>query len=241
MALAPGMNASSSTGENGTGARGGVVAISIGPRKLFHVTWATWAETSAAMLQRGCASSMHTRWPVFSTSFHDCVKVERRQGSQVDHVRLDALPRERCGGVHGSVDHHPVRDQADVVALADDIRLPERDGVTALQDVPLQSVEPLVLAEDHRVGVPDRLDEQALGVVRGARADDLEATNVREERRQRLQVLRRCAKPGADHRPDDDWGLGLASKHVAELGGLVEDLVEADAHEVDEHQFGDRA
>ena len=33
----------------------------------------------------------------------------------------------------------------------------------------------------------------------------------------------------------------LAAEHVAELGGLVEDLVEADAHEVDEHQLGDRA
>jgi hypothetical protein len=33
----------------------------------------------------------------------------------------------------------------------------------------------------------------------------------------------------------------VAAEHEAELGGLVEDLVEADAHEVDEHQLGDRA
>ena len=34
---------------------------------------------------------------------------------------------------------------------------------------------------------------------------------------------------------------GLAPEHVAELGRLVEDLVEADAQEVDEHQLRDRA
>ena len=39
-----------------------------------------------------------------------------------------------------------------------------------------------------------------------------------------------------DHRRDR-----LAAEHVLELGRLVEDLVEADAHEVDEHQLGDRA
>src|SRR2546425_3218878 len=34
--------------------------------------------------------------------------------------------------------------------------------------------------------------------------------------------------------------LRLAAEHVAELGRLVVDLVEADAHEVDEHQLRHR-
>ena len=53
-------------------------------------------------------------------------------------------------------------------------------------------------------------------------------------------MLRRGAAPGADHRADHQRRLRLAAEHVAELGGLVEDLVEADAEEIAEHQFGDR-
>src|SRR4029453_10285347 len=37
------------------------------------------------------------------------------------------------------------------------------------------------------------------------------------------------------------WECWLAAEHVAQLGPLVEDLVEADPHEVAKHQLGDRA
>ena len=53
-------------------------------------------------------------------------------------------------------------------------------------------------------------------------------------------MLRGGAEPGAVHGADHHRGHGLAAEHVLELGGLVEDLVEADPHEVDEHQFGHR-
>ena len=48
------------------------------------------------------------------------------------------------------------------------------------------------------------------------------------------------AEAGAVHRAHDQGRGRLAAEHVAELGGLVEDLVEADAEEVDEHQLGHR-
>ena len=64
---------------------------------------------------------------------------------------------------------------------------------------------------------------------------------MREQRCQHLAVLGGGAKAGADHGADHNRRLGLAAKHVAELGRLVEDLVEANAHEVDEHQLGNRA
>src|SRR5437588_9478134 len=54
-------------------------------------------------------------------------------------------------------------------------------------------------------------------------------------------MLRGGAAASADHRADHHRGLCLAAEHVAELGGLVEDLVEADAEEIAEHQFGDRS
>ena len=97
-----------------------------------------------------------------------------------------------------------------------------------------------MLAEDHRIVVADRLDQQALGVIGVRRADDLQPGNMGEERGQHLRMLGRGAEAGADHGADDHRRLGLAAEHVFELGGLVEDLVEADAHEVDEHEFGDR-
>ena len=56
-----------------------------------------------------------------------------------------------------------------------------------------------------------------------------------------LAVLRGGAEAGAVHGADHHRGHRLAAEHVLELGGLVEDLVEADPHEVDEHQLGDGA
>ena len=53
-------------------------------------------------------------------------------------------------------------------------------------------------------------------------------------------MLRGRAEAGAVHRAHDQGRGRLAAEHVAELGRLVEDLVEADAEEVDEHQLGDR-
>src|SRR5436190_17228778 len=53
-------------------------------------------------------------------------------------------------------------------------------------------------------------------------------------------MLCRGPETAADHGADDDRRLSLAAEHVFELGGLVEYLIEAHPHEVDEHQFGHR-
>ena len=47
-------------------------------------------------------------------------------------------------------------------------------------------------------------------------------------------------EPRPVHGPDHDGRDRLAAEHVAELGRLIEDLVETDAQEVHEHQFGHR-
>ncbi len=46
------------------------------------------------------------------------------------------------------------------------------------------------------------------------------------------------AETGADHGADHYRGFRLAPEHVAEFCRLIKDLVETDAHEVNEHQFG---
>ena len=53
-------------------------------------------------------------------------------------------------------------------------------------------------------------------------------------------MLRCCTVAGTDLGANDNRCLSLAAEHVTELGGLIEDLVEADAHEIDEHELGNR-
>src|SRR3954454_12233929 len=169
------------------------------------------------------------------------VGVERRRRRRVDDLALDPLAGQLRGRLLGEGHHPPERDDRHVAALADDVRLGERDRVRLLRHVALDRVEGLVLEEDDRVVVADRLDQEALGVVRVRRHDDLQPGDVGEDRIQRLRVLRRRADARAVHRSDDHRRHGLAAEHVAELRGLVEDLVQADAHEVDEHELRDRA
>jgi hypothetical protein len=52
-------------------------------------------------------------------------------------------------------------------------------------------------------------------------------------------VLRRHAEAGPGGRAHHDRQLRLAAEHVLHLGHLIEDLVPADAHEIDEHDLDD--
>ena len=70
---------------NGTGACG-AVTISIGAFSAPKAFCATCAETSAAMLQRGLASSTQTRRPVFSTLSITVSMSSGLSGAQVDHL-----------------------------------------------------------------------------------------------------------------------------------------------------------
>ena len=53
-------------------------------------------------------------------------------------------------------------------------------------------------------------------------------------------MLRAEAQPGAADGADDQRRLDLAARHEAVLGDRVDDLVEADAEEIGEHDLGDR-
>ncbi len=98
-----------------------------------------------------------------------------------------------------------------------------------------------MLEEDHRIVVADRLNEQALRFVWRRGNDDLEAGDVGEHRVEALAVLAGGTETRAVHGADHHGCSRLAAEHVAEFGGLVENLVEADTHEINEHQVGDGA
>ena len=62
---------------------------------------------------------------------------------------------------------------------------------------------------------------------------------MREQAVQGLAMLRGGVEPAAALHADHQRHLGLAAQHVAQLGRLVHDLIEAHAGEIAEHQFRD--
>ena len=63
---------------------------------------------------------------------------------------------------------------------------------------------------------------------------------MREQRLEALRVLAARRAPGAELRAHGQRHLRGAAGHERQLGGLVEQLVEADADEVEVHQLDDR-
>ena len=105
----------------------------------------------------------------------------------------------------------------------------------------LHAVEQPVLDEHDRVRVLDRGAQQAVRVGRGRRHDDAQPGDVREQRLEALRVLAPRRAPGAELGAHGQRHLRGAAGHERQLGGLVEQLVEADAEEVEVHELDDRA
>jgi hypothetical protein len=223
----PGTYRSSRLGANGTGVWGGDT-IWIGAFRAPNAFWATaWArlvddDQSAGILD----------------TFQDGVGIQRRGRARIDHRAGNALLLQLVRHFVGEADHAAEGDDGDVIAFAGQVGLAEGDGVGLVRHLFLQVVHDLVFEEDHGIVVADGLDQQSLGLVGGGRDDDLQAGNMGEYGVQTLAVLAGGAEAGAVHGAYHQRRGRLAAEHVAELGRLIEDLVEADAHEVHEHQFG---
>ena len=170
----------------------------------------------------------------------DGLVIERREGARVDEIGGDAVGRECIERLLGERHHTADRDHRDMLALAHERRFAERDRVVALRDRAFARVERLVLEEHHRVVVADRREHQALGIVGVGGHDHLEARHGGDQRVHRLAVLRAHVHASAGGGADDDGAGGLAAEHVAELRGLVEDLIEAHTEEIREHELGHR-
>ena len=170
----------------------------------------------------------------------DRLLVERRGGARIEHGAGDAFARQCLGGFGGHMHHAAEGDDQRVVALAHDVRLGERNRVAAIRDLALGVVEQLVLQEDHRIVVADRLDQQPLRVIGAGGDHHLQPGDMGEDRIQRLAVLRARAGAGAVGGADDQRRGRAAAEHVAEFGRLIHDLVQADAEEIDEHDFRHR-
>jgi hypothetical protein len=119
--------------------------------------------------------------------------------------------------------------------------LADREDVVGRRLRALHAVEQPVLDEDDRVRVLDRGAQQAVGVGRRRRHDDGQARDVREQRFEALRVLASRRAAGAELGAHGQRHLRGAAGHERQLRGLVEQLVEAHAEEVEVHQLDDRA
>src|SRR3954454_14001335 len=168
----------------------------------------------------------------------DRLDVERTQRAQVDDLGVDAVLGELLGGDERVGGALAGGDDRDVVAVARDVRPPERDDdVVAVRGRPLHRVEPLVLEEDDRVVVADRRLKQPLRLGRRRWEHDLQAGDPLEPRRVDLRVDRAEPAAGADRRADDEGHRALLVADVPELRGLVDERVHRQRHEVPEHDL----
>ena len=170
--------------------------------------------------------------------FEDATRVHRLERAEVYHLRVYPVLAEFRADLRAPVGHSRIADDGKVVALAADRGLAERHDVILLRHLALLAVEHLMFDEEDRVLATDARLEKPLGVVRRGGTDDEDARHVHEPRLEALRVMRGDAAPRAALGPEDHRHGGLSAEHVAELRGLVADLVHGDGHEVHVHDLG---
>ena len=168
----------------------------------------------------------------------DRLPVERREGPQIDHLRLDTLlTGQRLGGPPRPLDERAVGDDGHVPPFTYDARLREWDGVVGAGVGTLVvglAVQMLMLEEQHRILRAQRRSQQSIGVERVGRHHDVQARDMGEHHLAALAVVDRAAAqvtPGGDA---DDDGAGEGSigspaqgrKLVADLHHRRPDVVE---------------
>ena len=169
--------------------------------------------------------------------FEDRVLVQRHERAQIEHLGVDAIHDQKSGGLQAGGDHGRPRNERHIAAPALHVRLAERDDILAFGNLLLHLLKPLVLHEDHGVVVPDGRDDEAFGIGGSRRGHRLQTGNVGHKRFQRLRMMGSVRPGGSARYPDHHRHLVLPGEHIVSLGGLVGELVEADADEVHEHDL----
>ncbi len=171
----------------------------------------------------------------------DRSQVERCDRPEVDHLDGDAFTLQGLGGGERLVGHPRHRDDCDVGARTHHGGPANREDVSGWRLRALHAVEQPVLDEDDGVRVADRGAQESVGVCRCRRHDHAQARDVGEQGLEALRVLTSRGASGAELGPHRQCHLGRPAGHERHLGRLVEQLVEADADEVEVHEFHHRA
>ena len=150
-------------------------------------------------------------------------------------------PASVVGRLERDADADRIADQRDVLALAHDPRLADRqDIIVELGHVEALAVEQLILEEDDRVLAADRGLEQALGVGRVIGRDDDQAGHAGVPRAVILAVLRADPARRAVGPAEHDRAAHLAARHIIGLGRRIDDVVDRLHREVEGHELDDR-
>ena len=183
---------------------------------------------------------LHDRDPVrLRHRGEDGLEVERAQGAQVDHLRVDAVRGEHVRRRDAVVHALHRRHEREAPALARDACAPQRDDLVAA-DLALERVEALVLEEHHRVLVPNRGLEKTLRVRGGGGRDDLQAGDADEPGDGHLRVDGAEAAARADDGADHEGDALLAAGEEPVLRRLVDQRVHRQGEEVPEHDLEHR-
>jgi len=168
------------------------------------------------------------------------VLIQRIQGTDIYDLCIYAVGGQFLCRFLGIQHLLCVGDDGDILALADDPALAQRDGLLG-GNFALGGVKGLLLEEHHGVVVVDGGEQQSQGVLSVAGVYDLQAGNVGQPGFKALAVLGGAAGAAAGGQTHHHGQVYLAAEHIAHLCGLVHQLIHTDGKEVVEHQLSDRA
>mmetsp|Transcript_15429 Transcript_15429/g.60299 ORF Transcript_15429/g.60299 Transcript_15429/m.60299 type:complete len:315 (+) Transcript_15429:104-1048(+) len=173
----------------------------------------------------------------------DGADVQGADAAEVDHLHGDALLLQLGGGLQGLAHHALERNNREVRALTLDLGLANGNNKlrveSLLADVEGLVVEDLVLEHDDGVRVADGRLHEAACVLAVPGRDHLEAGHRAVPRSKALRVLRTHAAGGTVRPAEHDRAAQLATGHVSELGGRVDDVVDGLEGKVPGHELDD--
>ncbi len=117
------------------------------------------------------------------------------------------------------------RHHGQVGALAYYMRLADGRADIAGGHLALHIVQPAMLQKNHRIGIEDAGQQQALGVLGGGGHHHFQAGNMCEPGLQTLRMSGPLPPAAPDDHADSEWHRPLAAEHEAPFGGIVDDLV----------------
>ncbi len=171
---------------------------------------------------------------------YERVDIQRFERPKVYDFCVDPVPFKVGGGLQRQQQHFRVRRDGDVLAFPFDFRLSDRDRKFSFLHVAFGSIEQLGFDEDDRVVVANGRFQQPFGILRSSRGNDFQAGHMAEPGFQALGMLGGQLVGRAAGAANDHGYRQLPAGHVADFGGVVDDLIQCQYAEVKGHQFDDR-
>src|SRR5713226_6378407 len=214
--------------------------------RCYPLNWRIEFSKSFLDNQRGNICCGTAPWIVLVNN-HEAVRLSDRgqnrflvqwgKGAWINNLYRNVIGLQHIRRRERLVNHARDCHNCDISPFAFDVGFAQRDHILALWHLAIHGVEHLVLEKHDQIIIANSGCQQPLGVRRSRGDDRFDARHVGEYGIVAAGMLTGCAHARADHRADDQWATCLATKHIAQLGPLVEDLIHADAEEIDKHQF----